>query len=121
MRAKELRIGNIVLYQGKPKKIVGITEEHPDIDYLTLDYLDWGDIEPIPLTEELLLGCGFEKYGGENLYHNQLNKLEAYKHPMKDGYGIGLSGCYTLPHIKHLHQLQNLYFTLTGKELEVKL
>ena len=78
-------------------------------------------VKPIPLTEEILLRCGFEKVRYEKYVHKKLIKLRAYPHVMKDGFGIHLMGSYTLPNIKHLHQLQNLYHALTGQELKIEL
>jgi hypothetical protein len=73
----------------------------------------------VTLTEEILLKCGFDKL------------LSIFK---KDDFKIGLDGNDFLLSeitvvfenkikfkIQYLHQLQNLYFALTGKELEVNL
>ena len=80
-------------------------------------------IEPIPLTEEILLKCGFEK--GYIMYFIRICETRCYLRPSYRGgyyYGIcpyiELRDCKT---IQYLHQLQNLYFALTGKELEIKL
>jgi len=71
------------------------------------------NIEPIPLTEEWLLKFGFEikqgRFGNEywgkiNLYTSSDKKIVF----CFDGYLKG---------IKYVHQLQNLYFALTGNEL----
>lgn len=124
MEAKELRVGNIL-------KSVH-TGEYITADWLVIKHVMDGNkqqppydmssvYEPVTLTEEKLLKCGFKSYGTEILYQDQLNKLEAYKHPMKDGHGFALKGCYALPHVKYLHQLQNLYFALTGEELNINL
>lgn len=73
---------------------------------------------PIPLTEEILLKCGFEKAGiyycmGGNEDGGIVLKLnDSMYYPIITSFGIP---------IKYLHQLQNLHFALTGKELEVKI
>jgi len=87
--------------------------------------------KPIPLTEEVLLKCGFVKddFNGSIWKDLQTHYLEFMIMP---------DGCYpiyasipefssepeprvSLNRIQYVHQLQNLYFALTGEELEVKL
>ena len=74
--------------------------------------------QPIPLTEEILLKCGF--------IIDSINNFEKYPFTIQKSnhyvtdflfYKNGDSGVV----IKYLHQLQNLYFALTGKELEINL
>lgn len=71
-------------------------------------------IEPIPLTEEILLKCGFEKV---REYLHIDNEIVIQKDA--NGYysHINSGNIY----INSLHQLQNLYFALTGEELQVTL
>ena len=105
MDAKELRIGNYILFGviNEPIKITGgIDEKNTTIQMA----------KPIPLTEEWLLKFGFSKYGRLNTNDNF--KL-IYDYDLSTFYldDIGLE-------LKHVHQLQNLYFALTGKELTIK-
>lgn len=82
--------------------------------------LDAKKILPTPLTPEILLACGFYKWkkddpiltdGGCDYYVNE--------NTMEFGIFWEVDGSTTrLRHVKHLHQLQNLYFALTGAELE---
>jgi len=81
-------------------------------------------MHPIPLTPEILEKCGFEPHYNVNsdqdevewLAHSKLDYV-TYKDGKFDmGYGFG-----SLDHIQYLHQLQNLFFSMTGEELEVKL
>jgi hypothetical protein len=100
---KELRIGNLVM------KETGYIFE---ADFITLrvphNYFG------IPLTEEWLLKFGFAVTDG--LFGNKYRKsIDLYT--MKDK-SIGFvfdDYCIT---IQYVHQLQNLYFALTGQELE---
>lgn len=120
MEAKELRIGNLV-YQiaewGEPidKKLV---EWSGDIWYRVgecLLYLE--DFEPIPLTEEWLVKFGFENLDFPNEFNFgsfcvRLNtKDRIFRYITNDG--------NVRPVIKHVHQLQNLYFALTENELKI--
>jgi len=127
MKAKELRIGNYILHE-------------PTIDdweeiIVTLPSLLQVDISPesycgIPLTEEWLLKFGFEKdtYASTNrwiLYNHDEGEV-LFEISGSDSYGWvriftttnGIEDTDT--HFKYVHQLQNLYFALTGEELTLK-
>lgn len=114
MKTNELRIGNWVKFNGC---LVQIRE----LQYMSkLDvYLDSNvnvaTYKPIPLTEEILLKCGFDKYMIDNLY--QLGCWQVY---FEDTPIFRIIGC-SLCEVKYLHQLQNIYYALTNQELEVKL
>ena len=116
MDAKELRIGNYVKdHLGRFQK-VSETRSNAYICYLSnghkLKY-KLNTTNPIPLTEEWLVKFGFVKDKLEvGLYH--FNDLEIF-----------LPNYFTwktqfLNNIKHVHQLQNLYFALTNEELKLK-
>jgi hypothetical protein len=105
MKATELRIGNWVK--------LGLHEfavELPDIRRLK----SWPDqYKPIPLTEEWLIKFGFEIYEfdhKENQYRFK-ERLLVIRDGLFCDYGTSVV-------LKHVHQLQNLYFALTGEELE---
>lgn len=120
IKANELRIGNWV-YDEQSKSPVPIRGGG-------IMLIDEGkrNFEAIPLTSEILVSCGFE-----NITHFEGVPTGVYK---KNGLNIGLNGDdfvnaqYTVifdddicVKVKFLHQLQNLYFALTGEELEVRL
>lgn len=84
-------------------------------------------MNPIPLTPELLLKCGFKSaWSDTHFTHYNFNALRISM-CIKKSEGIcktELGVFYYLSHgpqYKHLHQLQNLYFALTGEELIVNL
>ena len=64
MERFELQIGDVVLYKGIPVKIIGITLAGVDvIDNNNEGYiLSVLDIEPVPLSDELLEKLGFKSY-----------------------------------------------------------
>jgi hypothetical protein len=111
MKAQELRIGNYV-YNGfnDITKISSIICQYNTSGYLL------ETLKPIPLTEEILLKCGFEKTYFENIPYFEKGCLTI------DGcfYDVELMDSTKL-NIIHLHQLQNLYFALTGQELNIEL
>jgi hypothetical protein len=126
MKASELRIGNWLLnpYSNEPEKVESIRPVHAlNTDYeVNEDHPDL--LKPIPLTEEWLLKFGFglsdehecghntnEAFGFYYDWHFKRLRLEAGTADIADVY---------LLHIQYVHQLQNLYFGLTGEELTIK-
>lgn len=71
----------------------------------------WKDAMPVPLTTDILLKCGFRRFV------NDFSKSGFIVHTRKKGFFLKKS----VPQIQYLHQLQNLYFALTGQELTFKL
>ena len=125
MEAKELRIGNYIhplLDKKEVAEICYIGEN--DFGYERLsdkEYFQGNSIKPIPLTEEWLVKFGFELEDEKIYYH-----LDSYEdiYITKTSYSFSI---YNATHftnikqgIKHVHQLQNLYFALTNEELTIK-
>ena len=137
---KELRIGNLVSTNGKPcntkekgiyeilsidnlkeyKNYLGgvhITNDLKYDDYYTFSFCDF--LEPIILTDGILLKCGFtfkdNAYYSPEYCNGNILKIMGF-----DGnYRFSFNVFFTV-HIKYLHQFQNIYYALTGKELELK-
>lgn len=131
---QELRIGNWVEYDGKYYKIDTIANEFPTLNTseFGIGVVDWNNINPIHLTEEILLKCGFEKTDdyGDQIYYEPKNRGNRNYYICFDhediSFGLNVFGnCTNLLHdnsnLQFLHQLQNLYFALTGEELTVNL
>lgn len=107
MKVEELRIGNLVKIGGKINQLelgnfVDIYEHKTIWQY-----------EPIELTDEWLIKLGYETDGIE--WWNGIIMLGIYKD--------GLSYCPTEElhcrvgqEIKYVHQLQNLYYSITGSD-----
>lgn len=124
MKPNELRIGNLVYnYKG-------------EVEEFNADFYHWidGDKKPIPLTEEWLLKFGFSK---QDKYHSHRKEFKKGKFSLmfiewidEDEADFALFktpngelSYYAhgkVPKVKHVHQLQNLYFALTGEELTIK-
>lgn len=129
MKTNDLRIGNLVLNDdGGVCKLFNIHE----------GYINH---KPIPLTEEWLLKFGFEPLPFVNLLNsytksigrNRILSIGSVGTPNEmiwlcevnsvDKKIIEDLVCirnYDYDKYTHVHQLQNLYFALTGEELEVK-
>lgn len=65
-------------------------------------------IHPIPITADILLNCGFKPYKNGKWYHDYLSVHECEFIFNSKGYRV-----------EYVHQLQNLFYTLTNEELEV--
>lgn len=112
MNTNELRIGNLVLDS------LGVVEISisTDLNYFNeksnLGKIEFSDIyKPIPLTEEWLMNFG--SVDGFYLPNNIYTFVDFTLWDYKEGYIIAKD-------VKYVHQLQNLYFALTGEELTVK-
>lgn len=85
------------------------------------DITEWEAINclPITLTPDVLEQFGFEKgaIGYYWLYKIQL--CVYYNNGGTHQYSISLRGNLIRIGIRHLHQLQNICFALTGEELEM--
>ena len=90
----------------------GIKEEAESVD------IPIENIFGIPLTEEILRGTGIN-INRDNEYRYEYFLGADNFSIKKEGDSFYLVG-YGI-HINSLHQLQNLFFALTGKELDVKL
>lgn len=126
MKASELRLGNYV--------VVKYPYDRRDrIGEISLNELDLMQIlaakstpNPIPITEEWLGRMGFD---GETISINdRWNLTIRFMHAM-DYVGCmiyfkhsksEMSEPWLTPQIKYVHELQNLYFSLTGSELTIK-
>lgn len=125
MKASELRIGNSIKINGQIIESIGymVIMDLAQINKgITNDYLKNLKHEPILLTEEILLEFGFTK-GLFGHYHftlaNGFSRLSIFGLTRIElcntsGTMWGYVGC------TYLHQLQNLYFALTGEELTIK-
>lgn len=87
-------------------------------NYLTCSY---ENLRPVPLTPEILEKCGAVKVEGEWQFKVAICALWiSFRFHASHCYSE-IGGIYLGGQIKYVHQLQNLYFALTGTELEVKL
>lgn len=123
MKPTELRIGNLVCYNGKVVKVEQITKHkigyHTEPNETRMNYARLCEIEPIPITEELLLKNGFEQcdYMFKTLFF-EMYEVENGWHLHIDNDKFETAIALT---IKYLHQMQNAYYLVTGKELEIKI
>lgn len=127
IKPNELRLGNYVAVKNHGEEVIGkvfaINENLISVDGGNNNY-DYHLLEPIPLSEEILLKCGFENFG-YGIFDIPLNNSCDKSFSIQDGFcflaGENSDCVFNTKKVEHLHQLQNLYFAITGKELEVNL
>jgi len=123
MNANELRIGNLIQ---KNDEICEVSSIHSDstIRIFNNDKTDTFGcfvlriFNPIPLTEEWLFKFGFEK-DEENEYWFWKNCVSVSVLGYIELLSFNRQSFKTNIQLKYIHQLQNFYFALTGKELVV--
>ena len=102
INANELRIGNWVK-DSLGYLVIGVNAK---VEFASA-------YEPIPLTPEILEKCGAIVYEFDNGEQNQY-RIKERLFVIRDGDIVDYGSSVI---IKHLHQLQNLYFALCGEEL----
>lgn len=123
MKANELRIGNF--FMDAKDRLCSVDEISKDIEDCRIssihDCITTHPIKPIPLTEEWLLKFGFdESMNDKYKYYLKPTALFRGLGDCNDRFYYFMSGQSKAIEIKHVHQLQNLYFALTGEELTLK-
>ena len=74
--------------------------------------------KPIPITEEWLLKFGFFKYNNAYVLEKPNENIMNFKFSIWSDFTYNSSEFPV--ELKYVHQLQNLYFALTGTHLKLK-
>lgn len=137
MKAKELRIGNLIYSDTKQVTVIdgfmnnsvykNVDDERVRFILSNITYCNG-----ILLTEEWLLKFGFGRIKQQNPnlsdtdypYYFRINEGFTNEMTIED---LNSSVCFVFSYgrcsiikIEYIHQLQNLYFALTGEELTLK-
>ena len=113
MKANELRIGNWVSNGEIGFQITSKDIYHRDVRV-------YGSfIKGIPITPEWLQRFGFEKIGNGWQLDVEINHYCLYSESGKY-VDLFVFSDEVGQQCQYIHQLQNLYFALTGEELEIK-
>jgi len=126
IKAQDLRIGNLIALKGKIVKISAI-DHTGGIDYKHIDDKQENEFIrnlydpsalPIPLTEEWLerLGFVYKDKGFEGWYSPMVKGLSVRVYVSEKAFKYS----HSVTPILFVHQVQNLYHTLTGEELTLK-
>ena len=117
MKTMELRIGNYVYFNGEICTVAGYSHT-----FIHLNNCKKGSIlehiKPIPISDGLLLKFGFkeDKFCLNGFYKKNIVRNISLKSHMDTVY-LDIDDEYDLADCKYVHQLQNLFFALTGEEL----
>lgn len=127
MTVEELRIGNW---------FVGGWKGNAYFQVIPTYFAAWGGIygtfpepNPIPLTPEILVNSGFIKIQEGSMSHPEVYRKTYIKCIVTNVFDIHMRGGdenywvegNATVELKYIHQLQNLFFSLSGKELEINL
>lgn len=145
IKANELRIGNWVAIPecAIHVQVLGVCPEKYRIDNKNVDVDDcdvWfepSSFEPIPITEKILISAGFIKNENGKLTISVLQENETDRKELIYGYNVMFLCEWDLENNEqddlctiwnralckeiYVHELQNLYFSLTKKELIIPL
>lgn len=126
LRASELRLGNYIIDQSYPERECRVFRLNCGIEYpITYSYNKAFEytsqraigLSGVPITDEWLMNLGFKKMGKHDVF--EIDNLR---------FVIG-TGClvylideddrnkYCVKAMQFIHEIQNTYFALTGKEL----
>lgn len=130
MKANELRIGNYVNYATQTTIVLDVLRSHAELGYYS-DSIgferEYTEFRAIPLTEQWLLDFGFYTDNDSWFYSLDFDdKQETFKicplysNDVHNGMFSILNCGACIKKVHHVHQLQNLFFCLCGKELELK-
>ena len=122
MKANEFRVTNFVNYNGEMFPIIFI-----GLDSVVLIRKDQSTftvkldrIKPISITDKILLSCGFKKR--KSCFGYWIYEI-MFQHTVFSVEEVDLGLCYFyignthVTQTRYVHELQNLYFSITGEEL----
>ena len=137
MKTSELRLGNWIqgvrTYKDKTYTDIPMFVESIFNDTIYADFEDnvadvWeyteSEIQGVPLTDDIfrkIEGVSVEKIVDDEVsfFCYEIKDIAFYESTMNDGYLVEVNGKEMV--ISYVHELQNLYFTLTKEELKIKL
>jgi hypothetical protein len=133
MDSKDVKRGNVVIYEGKYYKIDSISEEYPTLDTIEfgIGVVEWKDLQPVLITKDVLeKNLGFVKtFSGEyfdrytsKLYKAYVFNLNKPENEIKLYLLIkNIPDLVNFENIKYMHQLQNLCRLTENKELNFEI
>jgi hypothetical protein len=124
MKANELRIGNFIKDSGgkvlriswfeRNKVCQEMWTQNKDMELHPLtEYFD--SIRPISLTKEWI-----DRFDWFSIDEDKYTFRDIEYYQISEEGSLYFTNRYTCTEIKYVHQLQNLYFALTGEELDLK-
>lgn len=138
MKAEELRIGNYVKIDEGIGKVAFIMDKNFCNEYANDDYnitVEMGDgifreeeedkVEGIPLTEEILLNCGFEYINTDYKEAGMASPPDEFSNRyrivyFKNDFKLVLN-TWNWNSVKYVHEFQNLFFAIARMNLNIQL
>lgn len=120
----ELRLGNRILVNDKLQQVSGITAtkiftiDAEENNELTASEYAQEKLEPVALTDELLKECGFVFHDYFKFWQLVTTGIRSEMDLSPDYEVIDFMRKPILKKLTSLHQLQNIYFMLKGRELK---
>lgn len=124
MEAKDLKIGDYVHRYDKTSqlrierivKVVKLSDKVTTIGEPNA-ICEYSDLEPIPLSEFWLITFGFYGEPEDFFLKDSILLKWGHTHTTEDGWLFHYGKSFA-KHVKYVHELQNLFFALTGQELQ---
>lgn len=117
---KSLRVGSHILFNGKRERVRGLDEDNGLIVRFPAEYVMACEVEPIPITAELLVELGFKKEDGfmrlwskDDNGHFSYIEFSAIRDKWRL-YPSGTDGSQTV--VRYLHEAE-AFLALHGVEL----
>ena len=125
--SNELRIGNYVHCEGRLERLAVINNKTSVVDVERADVgqkgeIAFSNIQPVSLSDDILLQCGFT-YHEYFKFWQLVSGKDELRSEMDIDRDYNIIDFVRRPLVKKvtsLHQLQNIYFMLKGKELLVQ-
>lgn len=109
---KTLRIGSHILVNGKRERVRGLDEDNGLIIRFPAEYVNADDVEPIPITAELLAELGFQYRDNTYWEHWFLGGFDIERKE-----GSSYFDYNSEIRLEYLHELENLYYLIYETEL----
>lgn len=122
MELPSLRIGDFFrvqsFYSDDEDRVRSITEIGRKQIQVDGKWVRADHLIPINITKQVLLNAGFTQFNW--IQDTSVFECDHFKCTLDDnGVSLFCDNLKNLKPVKHLHELQNLYFDLTGEELHV--
>lgn len=116
MKSNEVRVGNFILFSGVQTRVI-------PADFATqcrgVNSSEMPNFKPIQLNEEWLLSAGFEKLTSieKGFKSNSYTYSKGFSFIVHLNNGLLSTNFWQGNEKKFVHELQNLFFSLTGEDL----
>lgn len=131
MESNELRKGNLVKWDGKIAAVSQILWDRVEVEVKTesaptYHECSYDEIEPIPVTKEILEQCDLIKHRRfyyANVYYSKTGKfiINQLRDNIEISFAVNSTPGIISDKKLSLHQLQNMYFAMLQQELVINL